>query len=203
MTIEYRVYANDGMGGPVVYSGPVATLSALSYDTAPLAMPSDTTYAIRAFDPVTGLEGSNTDAIVRIVIGSDGTDRTAVPNPPIGLSARVTGSGTCRVEFTYVATGHLGVPTEWRAWMFSGAADFTLPPLVTVPANWPSIGEIYRHVAIDLTGLADGVSYLIGVRAANSAGDDGSDSTVAIVGRASAPLAVSGLAGVVGYGSIG
>jgi hypothetical protein len=203
MAIEYHVYANDGAGGAVNYASPVAVVSSPSYVTTALATPSDNTFAIRAFDDVTGLEEGNTDATVRIVVGPTGIDQTAVPNSPLQLSARATSGGGCRVEFVYVATGQLGAPSEWRVWLFSGLPNFTLAPAVVFPVSWPTLGGIYRHIMLDLTGLADGVDYLIGARAANSSGDDGNVATVAVTGRNAGPMPVSGLSGLAGYGSIG
>ena len=48
MATIYNVYGNDGAGGPVDYSAPVATTSATTWSSAPLAAPGLHRCAVRA-----------------------------------------------------------------------------------------------------------------------------------------------------------
>ena len=108
MAISYNVYANDGAGGAVNYAAPIATTPAPTYTTAPLAAPSDNTFAVRAFDATSGIEEANTEARVRIVLDGSGNDVTASPNGVTGLSATPTAGGSCWVAWGYNAAGQGG-----------------------------------------------------------------------------------------------
>jgi len=70
MATQYRIYKNDGAGGPIDYGTVVATVtSGTTYDTAPIATGSDVRFAVRAFDSLSTQEEKNVDAFVRIVTG--------------------------------------------------------------------------------------------------------------------------------------
>ena len=58
--MHYRLYQNDGIGGPVDYSSPIQDGPSTSFATA--VVPGDWTYAVRAFDPVSGIEELNFEA---------------------------------------------------------------------------------------------------------------------------------------------
>jgi hypothetical protein len=195
--VNYRLYANDGLGGPVDYGSPIQDGPSTSFATP--VIPGDWTYAVRAFDPASGIEEQNTDATARIVIGPDLTDRTAAPNPPIGLTAWATAGGGCKLDFVYCRTGQGGPPAAFHAYLWpAGSVDWTDPPTATRAVSWGP-GDVTQHFAMDLSGLADGVDYEVGVRAANGAGDDGTTRTVPVRGKGSGPAAVSGLAAAPAY----
>ena len=123
MAISYHIYANDGRGGDVDYSTPIATTTALTFTVGPLVAPSDNTFAVRAFDATSGIEEANTDARVRVVIDPAGNDVTARPNPVNGLSARRTAGGTCWVSWGYDATGQGGPPSRFDVTMTPGPGE--------------------------------------------------------------------------------
>jgi hypothetical protein len=200
--VNYRLYANDGHGGPVNYSTPIQDGPSTSFATA--VAPGDWTYAVRASDPISGIEERNTDATVRIVIGPDLTDRTAVPNPVIGLTAWATAGGGCKLDFVYSRTGQGGPPTSFHAYYWpAGSVDWSDPAgtctgLASRAVSWGP-GDVTQHFAMTLSGLADGVDYEVGVRAANDSGDDGSTRTVPVTGKGSGPAAVAGLSASPAY----
>lgn len=197
MSTRYRVYKNDGAGGPVDYGTVVATVtSGTSCVASALATPSDTTFAVRAYDSVSGLEEDNVDCRVRIVIDAAGVDVTNRPNAPVGLTARATAGGGAVVEWGYATAGQRGAPTGFKVWATAGASvNYAVSPAATVSyaAGRPS------HTAT-LTGLVDGTSYSIGVRATNAKGDETNTNKTTVVGDSTGPDAVEGLTATVGYG---
>jgi hypothetical protein len=156
MAISYHIYANDGLGGDVDYSTPVATTIDLTITVGPLAAPSDNRFAVRAFDTNSGIEEANTDALVRILIDPAGNEVTARPNPVNGLSARRTAGGTCWVSWGYDSTGQGGPPSRFDVTMTPGPAN----PVATV-AYLPGVAGY----ECSLSGLVTGNSYTIAVQA--------------------------------------
>jgi len=156
MAISYHIYANDGRGGDVDYSTPVATKTGLSFSVGPLAAPSDNTFAVRAFDAASGLEEANTDARARVVVDPAGNDVTARPNAVLGLSVRRTAGATCRVAWGYDPTGQGGPPSRFAVTLTPGPSG----PAATV-AFLPGV----PGYGCSLWGLTGGTSYTIEVRA--------------------------------------
>src|SRR6266478_5218794 len=101
MTIMYRVYSNRGTGGPVDYTAPIASTAGLTFTTDPLSSSSDNTFVVRTFDTATNLEDGNTEARVRVVIGADDRDLSALPREPHALSLSPAYGGGCRVTWAY------------------------------------------------------------------------------------------------------
>src|SRR6516225_12308007 len=101
MAILYRIYGNNGTGGPVDFSSPIATVQELSYATGPLNASGDYTFLVRAYDPGTGFEDGNTEARVRVSIGPDGSDMSGVPGPPTALSFIPLGGGGAGLSWVY------------------------------------------------------------------------------------------------------
>lgn len=194
------MYANSGGGGPVDYDTPLQDSPSTSFAYATIP-PGDWTFGIRAYDPATGIEEQNTDATVRVLIGADFIDRSAVPNGPIGLTAWATAGGGCRLDFAYSRAGQGGPPTAFHAFLWpSGSVDWTDPPAAIRYVSWGP-GDAFWHFSMTLSGLADGAEYEVGVRAANASGDDGNTATVAVTGKGSGPTAVVGLLGSTAYRS--
>ncbi len=135
MPVSYHVYANDGRGGAVDYSTPIATTAALAYAAGPLAAPSDTTFAVRAFDAASGIEEANTDARVRIIVDADGNDATARPNAPLGLSATPMAGGALLVAWSYDPTGQGGPPSRF---------DLSLSARGAAEPAWPTASVGYQ-----------------------------------------------------------
>jgi len=132
MPVSYHIYANDGRGGDVDHSTPIATTAALTHGVGPLAAPSDTTFAVRAFDAASGIEEANTDARVRIIIDAGGNDATARPNAPLGLSALATAGGGLLVAWSYDATGQGGPPSRFDLYIAPEGAGPPASPSASV-----------------------------------------------------------------------
>ncbi len=180
---QYRVYSNDGAGGPVDYSTPIATVSTLTYTPTALPHSSSTTFAVRAYDPATGLEEENTDARVTILIDASGNDVSARPNSPQGISARAGVAGAVRVEWAYVTSGQGAAPTYFDIWYTAGSTvNYAASPLLSV-AHTP--GRL--HYAADLPPQAGGVAAVVGVRARNANGRDPNTASAAVTPIAAAP----------------
>jgi hypothetical protein len=190
VAIEYRVYSNGGSGGPVDYSTVLATTASLSITMPALATTTDTTFAVRAFDTISGLDDMNRDALARVIVDASGRDVTAVPNPVMGLSARPAGVGSILVEFAHMVGG-LARPTGFHVWATVGiVVDYSASPALVIayPAGSPPQG--YRPLTGTVAGLAGGTGYAVGVRAYNTAGDDGTTDPVLVTPASAAPLAV-------------
>ncbi len=160
MVISYNVYANDGRGGLVDYSKPVATTADHGRPVGPLSAPSDNTFAVRAFDTASGIEEANSEARIRVVIDEAGNDVTARPNAVKGLSARATVGGTCRVSWGYDRTGQGGPPARFDVTLKPDSGSAPPGPSATV-AYLPGVAGY----GCSLSNLAGGVSYAIAVRA--------------------------------------
>lgn len=190
MAVQYHVYANDHAGGPVDYTAAVATVAGLTWTSGALAAGSDTLYAVRAYDTVSGLEESNVDAVVEIQLDASRIDVTRRPGSPANLTGRTTAAGGCRVEWTYSPLAGGAAPTQFRVYRTAGTVvNFAASPTTTVPY---SAGQSSFHA--DLTGLTDGATYAIGVRAANAYAADTNTAQVLVIGDTTGPLAVDGLA---------
>jgi hypothetical protein len=159
MAISYNIYANDGQGGDIDYATPIATTPNLSYPTGTLATPSDSSFAVRAFDTISGIEEANTDARVRIVLDANGNDVTARPNPVVGLSASSTAGATCWVSWGYNATGQGGPPSQFNVTLTPGATPSLAKPAVSV-AYLPGVSGY----GCTLSGLPAGVASTIAVQ---------------------------------------
>lgn len=160
MPISYNIYTNDGRGGDVDYSTPIATTTALTFDFGPLAAPCDITIAVRAFDVGTGIEEANTDARARIVLDASGNDVTSRPERVRGLSARPMKKGTCRVAWGYVATERAATPVRFAVFLTQGATSDLSNPAANIPYAAGTIGY-----ECTLSGLADQAYYTVAVLA--------------------------------------
>lgn len=178
----YNVYKNDGAGGPVDYTTIVATTSSNTYSPAALATPSDNTFAIRAVK--SSLEDLNQDVFVRIIIDSSGADITGRPSSPGLVTARPGSSGTAII--TWVHNHRLGgKPTGFKIWVSSGSISYGSTPTTTTPFV---DGQLVYLVAV--SGLSDGVTYNVAVRATNATADDPNTTTATVVGDAVGPPTV-------------
>jgi hypothetical protein len=190
--IEYRVYANDGAGGPVDLTSPVATVSGLSWTSGPLGLPSDNTWLVHAYSPASGLEDLNADARVRVVLDPGGADVTARPNAPVGLSAVATAGGTLAVTWTYNPGGQGGSPTGFHVYLGTPTPSYGTPA-ATAPYTAP--GVAYRAA---LAGLADGVTYQVAVRAYNATAEEANTAVASAVASAAGPSPVDDLTATLG-----
>jgi len=196
MATHYHVYANDHAGGAVDYGTVVATVTGgtVTYAAAALALSSDTTFAVRAFDSVTGYEEENVDCRVRIVVDGSGTDVTARPNAPYGLSARATAGGGAVAEWAYNAANQGGAPTGFKVWLTVGTTpNYGVSPSATIAY---STGTPYFRA--ELTGLSDATEYVVAVRAYNASGNETNTTATALVtGDSTGPDAVDDLAATI------
>ncbi len=165
MTINYQIYSNGGSGGAVDYSTPVATTSALSAVLGPLAPSSDNTFVVRALDTTSGLEEANTTVSVRIVIGADGSDVTALPASPHAVALAAVGAGSCRVSWAYVPVAGYGTPTGFNVYLAPSSAAAPVPPTATVAYQSGCVGY-----SVLLAGPFAAGSYLATVTAYNATG---------------------------------
>jgi hypothetical protein len=186
MNLLYRIYSNDGRGGIVNFSAPIATTPSLTYSTPPLAAGADTTFVVRAFDSDSGLEEANTDARVRIIVDANGNDVTSQPNAPRSLFARPTAAGGCLVSWIYSTNAQGGAPLGFNVYLSQGSTPNYSSFTATVP-YLPGVGAY----ACNLSGLINGTQYTISVRAYNSISVETNTSAVtSVVGDTIAPSQV-------------
>jgi hypothetical protein len=189
MATSYNVYSNDSAGGPVDYSALVANVSVLTYLGSALAVPSDTTFAVRATDGTS--EEKNVDCRVRIVIEPSGVDISARPNAPGLLSAVATSAGGARVDWVHTPLANTPLPTGFKVWLTAGTVvDYTAGPAATVTFT----PRLNRYSA-SISGLSDGVPYVVGVRATDAAGDETNTLNATVTGLSAGPTAVASLTG--------
>ena len=165
MAISYNVYTNNGQGGQVDYSRPIATTTTLSYVAGPLAFSSDHTFAVRAFDVASGIEEANTDARVRIILDPSGNDATARPNAVVGLRARGTAGGTCWVTWGYSTTGQGASPSGFNVNLTAASLPSPVNPAATVAF----LPNVYGY-ACSLSNVPEGVPCSIAVQAVGGSG---------------------------------
>jgi hypothetical protein len=184
MAISYNIYANDGVGGPVNYTTPVATTAGLTYVSAPLPPGSDTTFAVRALDTSTSLEEANTDASTRIILDANGGDMSGRPNPPHAVALSAVSGGGCLVSWAFDAAAQFGTPVGFQVFLTEGSSVAYTSPAVTVAYVQGQVGYVYT-----LPGPYTRSTYSAAVRSYNTAGSDGNTVAVtAVVGLPTTPL---------------
>jgi hypothetical protein len=203
MAIAYRIYSNGGTGGPVDYSAPVASATGPGYVSAPLPVSSDTTFAVRAFDPGTGLEEANTEAQVRVVLDGQGADVSGRPNPPHAVGLAPAPGGGCRVNWAYRPDPWSGAPDGFQVYLTQVGSARGGSPAATVAYAPGQVG--YRCVLPGPFGFA---TYTAVVESYNAAGaDGGTAASTAAVGLPATPLLMDAVAarvlGITNNGSSG
>lgn len=191
MAILYRVYRNDGAGGPVDYTTTMAVVPGISCDLGALAAPGDHSFAVRAYDSETGLGEFNTEAVTRIRLDENGRDVTSVPNPPHALQARPMAAGRCAVSWAYSSAGAWGNPIGFHVYLGVGPTPDYSQPVATVSHLTRSLGY-----TTTISGLTDGQNYSIAVRAFNETGEEQNDRTFEVIGLGSILNAVDSLTAV-------
>jgi hypothetical protein len=195
MSIVYNIYANDGHGGYIDYSTPIASTPGLTFVTPPLALSSDNLFAVRAFDSALGIEEANTDARVRVIIDANGQDITAQPNPPHAIFVRALAGGTCRATWAYNTAGQAGESTGFFVYLTQGTVPNYSSPVATVPYMDRTLSYECK-----LSGLSDDVTYIVAVRAYNAVAIEQNTSVVTtVVGKWLPPMNVDSLSAVPTY----
>lgn len=190
MATNYHVYSNDGAGGAIDYATPIATVTTPGYLTGPLT-PGTWSFAVRAFDTVSGLEERNADAVVDVAVSAGLADISAVPFAPRAVTATVSGSGTVRVSWAYPYTERTRAPVGFRVYQGSPATPSYAAPVATVSYA----GQGYLHYRATIAGLTGGIQYAFAVRAYNATGEESNATVVSVTALTTAPADVDSLTG--------
>ena len=190
----YWVWQGDSSGSPIDYTAtPTATTHNLTWTSSALASSTITRFAVRVYDPATNLDDGNVDAQVRVTLNSAGLDVSNTPPAPTSLTALATSSGTAAVKWAYLnPPGSTNAPSTFAVYLTAGTTvNFASTPAATV--NYLTGVNLYQAT---LSGLTDGSTYAIAVRATNASGTDTNTNTVTIVGSTSGPSPVDTLAAI-------
>ena len=137
-------------------------------------------------------EEQNLDCQVTFTLSAGGVDITNVPPPPSGLRAFPLAGGALRIEWTYPPTVGAMAPTGFNVYLNPGTLSYTAPTAVVAAGAVLPGGSYVANVP----GLADGVTYIVGVRAYNATGEETNTATVTATADAIGPTAVTGLSAV-------
>jgi hypothetical protein len=187
--LGYHVYTNAGLGGPINYAVPVATVNGQSWTSAVLGAPGHFKLGVRAYNPATGLEEQNIDAAVELVLDPAGRDITEVPPAPLGLRAFPTAAGTIRAEWSCPCGNHGRQPAGFHLYLGSGSIPDYSNPVSTVAWSGGRLGCF----TADLSGLTDGQTYSLGVRGFNAVGEEANTAAVIVTADSTPPTLVESL----------
>jgi len=191
--ITYRIFWNDGAGGPVDYSVPVATVAGPPWSGPPLAPGTRTRFGVRAFDTVTGLDDGGRAAEAEVDLSAQGVDVTGTPSRAFSATARPGPTGTILASWAH-APGGRPIPAGFRVWATPGVSvDFTSAPAITLAFSPAGYGGRAGWFSVTLPGLTPGAGYAVGIRAYNGSGDDGGSVQATATATASPPGPVGGL----------
>ena len=188
MAIVYRIYSNDGAGGPIDYSTPIATTADPSYTINQLAAPGRYRFGVHACDASSGVEELNTQVSVCITLDADGNDVGEAPMPPYALVATPTANGGCRVAWTYPSRGPGPSPTSFLVYLTAGTTPALSSPVVIVP-----FGAGRAVYGCQLGGLADGMLYALAVVSQATGGRSSGVTVATVVGDSTPPADVDAL----------
>lgn len=192
MATGYHIYTNTGAGDPINYASPAATVSALTWTSPTLSFPGTWSFGVRAFDTESGLEEQNLDCSVTMSLESSSQNITNQPLPPAGLRALPLAGGSVRLEWPYPVVNRARVPTGFHVYMGTGGT-----PDYSTPTETVSFGAGLANTFVaNLSGLTDGTTYSIGVRAYNATAEETNTNTVAVTADASGPSAVVSLTAI-------
>lgn len=191
MTIAYKIYGNDGAGGPVNDTTPLSTTTELTYALGPVPPSSDNIFLVRAFDTTTGLEEANTEAVVRLVIGSDGRDLTLLPNPPHAISVSDARDGGCRISWAYSPDWSSGFPSGFNVYMSAGNTI----EVTSVSASVPYVSGVVGYSCL-LPGPLSQATYTVLVRSFNAVGtESNTQSLTTTLGLSQIPYVMDAVVG--------
>jgi hypothetical protein len=191
----YHIYSNTGAGDPINYASPVATITSpatTTWSSSALTHPGTWSFGVRAFDTVSGLEEENLDCSVTIVLDASGQDITNQPPAPVGLRAFATAGGAIRVEWISPPTTVVQQPQGFHVYFGTGGTPNYASPAATVLFAAATANTF----ATNLTGLTDGITYTIGVRAYNAIAEETNTNTVTVTADATGPNAVVSLTAI-------
>jgi hypothetical protein len=183
------VYANTGANDPINYMTPVATVNGISWTSSPLSYAGDWKFGVRAFYYPSGLEEQNLDCEVEVILDASGDDITNRPAPPTGLRALAQKGGNIKAEWGYPnPASKAKTPAGFHVYLGIGSVSYA------TPAATVSYGSsIVNTFTATLTGLTNGTTYTIGVRAYNATAEEPNTATVTCTSDASGPTAVQAL----------
>jgi hypothetical protein len=185
-TIQYHVYGNNGLGGPINYLTPIATVAGLTWTSGTLASPGLHRFGVRAFNTDNLLEEKNIDATIEIRLDETGVDISNIPQPPDHLSVNTEAGGKVRASWTHTLGKRNRRPVGFRVYRGISVPDYTTP-VSTVPYTGTGI---YTTV---VTGLTDATEYVFGVRAYNGTGEEQNTMTATATTDSTPPGTVDGL----------
>jgi len=187
----YRIYAGNTSGGPVDYTTVLASTVATSWTSAALAPGTSQRFAVRVYDPATGYDDGNVDAVITITLDSSGCDISSLPNAPTALTASPGPSGTLVLRWAVLTPpGSTNAPSGFYAYLGTGSLSYGTPA-----ATVPYVSGLTLYTAT-LSGLTDGTTYTIGVRAFNAIGSEANTATTTATASTTGPLPISSLTGV-------
>lgn len=184
---EYHIYGNSGVGDPVNYNTIIATVDGLTWTSAPLAASSQWTFAVRAFDVISGLEEKNVDAYVNVIVSASQTDITAIPNAPTALTVTPSVAGSIIVSWSYNVGGQGGAPTGFYVYIGTPTVSY-VTPAATIPYIAGS-----RTYTTKILSLTDTDVYQVVVRAFNATGIEANTDIMSVTADATGPAAPTGL----------
>lgn len=185
-TLGYHVYASPAPGVPIDYGTVVATTAMTTWTSFPLS-PGTWKFGVRAFD--SNGEEQNLACAVTIVIDASGNDASNVPLPPTGLRAFATPGGSIRIEWWFPRTTGAMAPVGFFVYLGTTGTPNYASPAATVPY---ASGYANTFVS-NISSLANGTTYTVGVRAYNASGIEKNTATVDVTADATGPGAVTGL----------
>lgn len=191
MAIGYHVYGNGGTGGPVDYATPLASASALTWSSPPLAAGESWTFAVRTYDTVSGLEESNVDARTSLTLDAVMTDVSARPNAPTGLAARAAAGGAIVATWGYNPGGQGGAPQGFRVYAGTPTVNYATPVAIVFYST------VARAFSATIEGLTGGSTYQVAVRSYNAAGEESNAIVASVTTVATGPLPVESLTATV------
>ena len=190
----FEVWQGLPDGSPIDYTAtPTATLRGLTWTSSALATPSSTRFAVRAYDPLTGYDDGNLDATVIVTLDSFGRDITSLPNAPTALTASPGPSGTLVLRWASITPpGSTNAPSGFYAYLGTGTGSLSYS---TPAATVPYVSGLTLYTAT-LSGLTNGTTYTIGVRAYNAVGSETNTATTTATASTTGPLPISSLTGI-------
>jgi hypothetical protein len=186
-SLLYHIYQNDGAGGPIDYAFAVASVAGLQWVSPSLSGPGRYKFAVRCYDPFSGLEEQNLDAAVELSLDESGRDVTRQPPPPVGLRAVPLPGGTVRIEWaSRPGDPRHPPPDEFAVYVGSGGSIDFDRPRARIPWSNSRLGAFWA----DLHGLERG-THAVCVRARSfAAGEETNNHIIWITVDDTPPSAV-------------